>query len=56
MDARAHFLLRAAAVAVLVVEALYPRGAATNPPQTAGVEAAAAAPSAIAPQSVVAAR
>jgi len=51
MNRQAHFLLRAAAVAVLVAEAVYPRGAPSRPtaspapvvvPEAAAVPVAAA--------------
>jgi len=47
MGARTHFLLRAAAVAVLLVEAAYPRGASAK--HVAPAESSVAAETASAP-------
>jgi hypothetical protein len=46
MNRRAHFLLRAAAVAVLAVEALLPRGSISSVPHAPAIIAAPAAESA----------
>jgi hypothetical protein len=56
MDARAHFLLRAAAVAVLVLEAAYPRPVRTTSVTAVTITAPAVAAALATPPAVVATR